>query len=320
MRLSYFYYGMKILFKFYVGIPIASGYSVIISHGETRRNYPLANGLYTAAAGASAQAQNLEVIANNLANTDSAAFKKDLPTFKEYLATVEAPSDTTDIPRGAIKDKDLHPLDGRDQSYVMTDGTYTSFKQGHLRVTQGQFDVALDGPGFLEVNTPNGLRYTRMGSMKVAADGRLVTSEGYPVLSQRPLGLAGDSPQDSGVGADPVARYLNLKDKGVRFSINQEGEIYAGEDLLGKLSVVEFQDTKKLRKVGGQLFDNKDTANRLPAKQTLVRQGVIETSNVNPVEEMTNMIKANRLFEHDLKALKTFGEMLGKEANEVGKL
>src|SRR4051812_31287665 len=112
--------------------------------------------MWTAATGASAQANNLDLIANNLANADTPAFKKDTPTFKEYLANVEREHGAADIPRGPIKDKDFYPLDGRDQSYVVLDGTHTSFRQGNLRVTQSQFDVALDGPGFLEVSTPHG--------------------------------------------------------------------------------------------------------------------------------------------------------------------
>jgi flagellar basal body rod protein FlgG len=92
--------------------------------------------------------------------------------------------------------------------------------------------------------------------------------------------------------------------------------------LLGKISVVEFNDLGKLRKRGAQLFDNRDPANiKTDGKATtVVRQGVLETSNVNPIEEMTNLIKANRLFEHDLKAMKTYGELLGREANDIGKL
>jgi flagellar basal-body rod protein FlgF len=114
---------------------------------------------------------------------------------------------------------------------------------------------------------------------------------------------------------------ISLRDRTGPLTITASGDIFSGEDLVAKLSVTEFKDLKKLRKTGGQLFENRDPSNLLPASQaTVVRQGVIETSNVNPIEEMTNLIKANRLFEHDLKALKTYGELLGKEANDIGKL
>jgi flagellar basal-body rod protein FlgG len=273
--------------------------------------------MWTAAAGAAAQSQNLDVIANNLANADTPAFKKDTPTFKEYLATVERNHDTVDIPRGPIKDKEFYPLDGRDQSYVVMDGTHTSLRQGNLRVTQSQLDVALDGPGFIEVNTPQGVRYTRQGSLKVAADGRLVTTDGYAVLAAKPSGLSGDN---SGALLDAPSRYINLKDRGNHLTINPQGEIYSGDTLIAQLSVVEFQDVKQIKKHGSQLFENTNPNNRILASHTVVHQGVIETSNVNPIEEMSNLIKAHRLFEHDLKSLKTYGDLLGKEVNEVGKL
>ena len=275
----------------------------------------------------------MDVIANNLANADTQAFKKDLPTFKEYLSTVEREHDAADIPRGPIKDKDFYPLDGRDQSHVVVDGTYTDFRQGNLRVTHSPLDVALEGPGFLEVSTPNGVRYTRQGSLKLAMDGRLVTSDGNPVLASGPGGVAANAqPGQGGLAtqggvavernpAAEAARFISLRDQGTHFSINEAGEIYAGGELVARLSVVEFPDSRKLRKVGGSLFQNSDGANN-PAQgaKTRVHQGVLEGSNVNPVEEMTRLIQANRLFEHDLKALKTYGDLLGREANDIGKL
>jgi flagellar basal-body rod protein FlgF len=277
----------------------------------------LASGIWTAASGGVAQTQNLDVIANNLANADTPAFKKDMPTFKEYLATVEREHESVDIPRGPIKDKDFYPLDGRDQSYVVMDGTHTSHRQGGLRVTQNQFDLALEGPGMFEVSTPNGIRYTRQGSLKIDPTGKLVTSEGYPVLASQPVGLAVNLTPGA---QDATARWINLKDKGAHFSINTLGEIYGGEELIARLSLAEFQDLNRVKKIGASLFENKDPGNRIAPTRTQVKQGVLEMSNVSPVEEMTRMIQANRLFEHDLKALKTYGELMGKEANDVGKL
>lgn len=276
----------------------------------------MSSGIWTSVSGAAAQSQSVDTIANNLANSDTVGFK-DLPTFKEYLATAERVHDGAPLQPGPVRNRDLYPLDGRDQSFVVVNGTYTNFRPGAVRVTQGQLDLALDGPGFLEVSTPAGIRYTRAGSLKMAADGRLVTAEGNPVLSAGAQGLAAAA--TGGSGAD-AARFISLRDRGAQFSINGSGEIYAGDQLVARLSVVEFQDLNKLRKAGGSLFAG-DPANALPEpSHTQVRQGMIELSNVNPIEEMTNLIKANRLFEQDLKAMKTYGEIMGKEANDVGKL
>jgi flagellar basal-body rod protein FlgG len=279
----------------------------------------LATGLWTSVSGAASQAQNVDIIANNLANADTLAFKKDQPTFKKYLAVAERDHGAADISPAPIKDKDLYPIDGRDQAFVVVDGTYTNFKQGGLRVTQSPLDVAMDGPGFLEVSTPGGVRFTRQGSLKTAPDGRLVTTDGHPVLAAQPGGLAAQ--QAGGAPAGDAARFINLRDRGKHLTITAAGEIYSGEDLVARLSVVEFQDQNMLRKAGGGLYDNKRPGNALQAPpQTIVRQGALEISNVNPVEEMTNLIKANRLFEHDMKAMKTYGDLMGREANDIGKL
>ncbi len=301
---------MIIIFRFYLGMPIAT----LHPGGQN-----LATGMWTAAAGASAQARNLDVVANNLANTDTPAFKKDLPTFKEYLGNVEREHLAAEIPRSPMKDKDFYPLDGRDQSYVVMDGTHTSHRQGGLRVTQEQLDLAMEGPGFLEVDTPAGIRYTRYGSLKLSPTGQLVTAEGFSVLSDQPLGL-GVISSESSSGGNPLARGIQLRDRGSNLTISEEGEVFSGDEFIAKLSVVEFQDLKKLKKTGAHLFESLDSKNKREPLHTQVRQGLLETSNVNPIEEMTNMIRANRLFEQDMKSLKTFSEMMGREANDVGKL
>lgn len=297
--------------------------------------------MWTSVSGAAAQAHAVETVANNLANVDTNGFKKDLPAFKEYLSSVEREHDRPSIHIGPIKDKDVNPLYDKDQSHVIVHGNYTNFKQGPMKVTKAPLDVAIEGPGLIEVATPQGGKFTRHGSFKVAADGRLVTNEGYPVLLARAGGLATDGPSalsatiGSGAGelqsgaqvpgslGDPnvASRFINMKDRG-NISITEKGEIYSGTDLLGQLSLVEFQDPKLLQKTGLQYFANTNPEKN-PAKEatgSLLHQGMVEGSNVNPVEEMTNLIKANRLFEHDLKVMKTFGEMMGREANDIGKL
>lgn len=295
------------------------------------RGNSLATGMWTSVSGAAAQAQAVETVANNLANVDTNGFKKDVPAFKEYLSSVEREHDRPSIHIGPIKDKDLNLLYDRDQSHVIVHGNYTSFKQGPMKVTKAPLDIAIEGPGLIEVSTPQGIKYTRHGSFKLAVDGRLITNEGYSVLSARAGGLAGSAPGALGAVSAPdgegatdaslASRFINLKDRG-NVSINEKGEIYSGADLMGQFSFVEFQDPKLLQKTGLQYF-----VNTMPEKNTVkeavnskIHQGMIEGSNVNPVEEMTNLIKANRLFEHDLKVMKTFGDIMGREANDIGKL
>ncbi len=300
--------------------------------------------LWPAMSGAIARDYEVEVIANNLANANTNGFKKDNVVFKEYLAQPERESPmTADIPRLPIKDKDLYPLDGKDQSFVVVNGTVSSHAQGGLKVTDNPLDVALNGPGFFEVSTPSGIRYTRSGSFKLAPDGRLVTSDGFPVLSQAeaeegaPQSVPQDNPQILGQannlsGRNPAglnaarepavaARFIQLLGREGPVHINDGGEIYLGQDRVGKLSVVEFKNMNLIRKTGGVNFENKDPVkNSAIASESAVKQGMIETSNVNPVEEISNLIRANRMFEQDLKAMKTVNEMMQKEVNDIGKM
>jgi flagellar basal-body rod protein FlgF len=266
--------------------------------------------LWPAVSGAVARDFQVDVISNNLANVNTQGFKKDSVNFKEYLVHREKMADLEqEIPRAPIKDKDLYPLDGRDQSFVVVNGTHTSFRTGGLKVTDNPLDLALNGPGFLEVSTPNGIRYTKAGALKMGPDGRLLTSEGHPVLSK------GEP------GSDPASRYVSLLGREGALHINDLGEVFVGDDRLTALSVVEFANLNQIRKAGGLYFENKNPTENPPlaATVTQVKQGMIEASNVNPVEELSNLIKANRLLEQDLKAMKTVNEMLGKEVNDIGK-
>ena len=276
----------------------------------------MGTGLWTAVSGAVAQGQAVESVANNLANANTLGFKKDQPAFKEYLAVEQRDHPAVDIPRGPIKDKELYPLDGKDQSFVVVNGTYSNLKQGALQVTNQPLDLAIDGEGFFEVQTPEGVKYTRLGSFKIGADGRLVTSDGYPVLSENPGGQSTNNP-----GA-LAGRYINLSDAQGMISVSPKGEVFSQGQALAKISLVSFSNPQELRKFGHVLFENPSNTNSviINPQQSVVRSGMLETSNVNPVEEMTNLIKANRMFEQDLKLMKTYGELLGREANDIGKL
>ena len=269
----------------------------------------MSKALWPAVSGAMARDHQIEVISNNLANANTPAFKRDDVSFKEYLSKNEKMIvEGEEIPRSPIKDKDLYPLDGRDQSFVIVNGTQTKFSSGGMKVTDNPLDFALNGPGFFEISTPQGVRLTKAGSFKLSAEGKLVTVDGYPVLSK-------------GVGADPAGREISVLDREGALHVNDQGEMFVGPEKIADLSIVEFDQTNSIRKVGKSNFENKDTANN-PARvatHTEVKQGMIETSNVNPVQEISNLIKANRMFEQDLKAMKTVNEMLSKEVNDVGK-
>ncbi len=103
--------------------------------------------------------------------------------------------------------------------------------------------------------------------------------------------------------------------------ITDDGQIFSGDNLLGTVIIADFPDPKGLRKVGQNLFSNEKPDNiPSPGKNCRIRQGFLEQSNVNSVNEMVNLIKANRLFESNMRAIRTYNDMAGREANEVGKL
>ncbi len=277
--------------------------------GKNKMSKPL----WPAVSGAIARDHQIEVISNNLANVNTNGFKRDDISFKEYLSKNEKMTiEGEEIPRSPIKDKDLYPLDGRDQSFVVVNGTHTKFSTGGFRVTDNPLDIALSGPGFFEISTPNGIRYTKAGSFKLSPEGKVVTTDGYPVLSK---GVEGDTGEAGG-------REISIADREGSFHVNSQGEIYMGDEKVSQFSVVEFPNVNLMRKTGSTNFENKNTLQNAPiaSTQTEVKQGMVETSNVNPVQEISNLIRANRMFEQDLKAMKTVNDMLSKEVNEIGKM
>ncbi len=263
-------------------------------------------GIFAAVSGAMAQSSKLDTIANNLANVNTTSFKKDRQVFNEYLSAYEKPDESMKVPRVTASIESFYDMQGGDLAYVNPAGTYTSFAQGGLKSTGSTMDIALEGKGFLEVATPEGVRWTRNGSLQLDNNGRLVTKDGYAVLREG--------------NGDPAQRAIVLSGRNV--TISQSGEIFDGGNNLGKLALVEFQNMDDLQKVGNSNYTLKTTATSIPvtAREMKVHQGYIETSNVNVVEEMTDMISANRVFEATQQAIKAHDQMDDKLINQVGKV
>jgi len=281
----------------------------------------MSKGLWPALSGSIAQSERVDTVANNLANADTAGFKRDQVAFKAVMGSAIAAAQKEGIPTKPYTEKDFHKLDGTQTAYVQTEGTYTDFAQGRAKLTGNPLDVALEGKGFLEVLGPQGVRYTRHGSLKLSGDGMLVTTEGFPVLS------AGGGPEAQ--NGKPVQREellarairLDTTKAGGRLTITTDGKIFQDKTQVGQLAVTEFVDTKLLQKEGSSLFRNDEAANVAPdASGTRVEQGVIETSNVNSVAEMVELLKANRMFEANEKVIRTYGDMEGRAVNDLGKL
>lgn len=263
-------------------------------------------GMYTAVSGAIAQSARMDTIANNLANVNTTGFKKDRQIFNEYLTAYEKMPDSMQIGRIPASVESFYDMNGGDKSYVDSAGTYTSFTQGSLKNSGSNLDMAIEGKGFFEVLTPEGVRWTRNGSFQLDNSGKLTTKDGFPVLRE---------------GAnDPAQRVIQLGDRNV--TVTDRGDVYTGDNLIARMSVVSFVDPDQIQKQGSSLYKLKEnsTATPLAAVDARVHQGFIEGSNVNAVEEMTEMITAQRLFETTQQAIKAYDHMDEKLIGGLGKL
>lgn len=262
-------------------------------------------GIYSALSGAVAQNEKLDTIANNIANVNTAGFKKDRQVFNEYLSANEKPPDVLQVPRIPASVESFYDMQGGDRAYVNAQGSYTDHTQGVLKNTGGPLDLAIEGRGFLEVSTPNGIRFSRNGALKVDGEGRLVTRDGYPVLKE-------------GAGADAASRAIRVSStRNITISFN--GDVYDGDQLAGRLAVVDFNNLDALQKQGSSLYGIKPLYNAapLPANDFKIHQGFVEMSNVNVIDEMTDMIQTTRAMEANQQLIKAFDQIDSRLVNDV---
>ncbi len=220
--------------------------------------------LFRTMVGSMAQEHRLNVLANNLANINTPGFKRDVPVFEDF----------------------------------MVKATKTYFQQGDMQATENKLDLALIGPGFFQIETPAGIRYTRNGAFTLDREGRVVTMEGYPVVG------GGQVPADV---AD--------------LNIDESGRIMADGEQIGQLELVEFQDERMLEKEGYNMFVAKTpNLDAQPAENTTLEQGYLERSNVDPVMTSVNLIDTVRTYETFQKVILSFEEADQKSINEVGRL
>ena len=238
--------------------------------------------IYKAGAGAILQQIRLEAYANNLANVNTTGFKADQPVFR--FAAPEIASETAgDVPR-------LSP-------YALPLTYVTNFESGPLRQTGAPLDVAIVGGGFFEVQTPDGLQYTRNGGLSINADGELSTAEGWPVMGQG--------------GA--------IRIEGSRVEINEEGQVAVDGDVVGVLKVVDFNDRSALKKAGNSLFKDEGAGGGMVAAEGYrIAQGNLESSNVDAIRTMTEIIETLRVFETYQRVIRSADEATAKTINEVG--
>ena len=207
-----------------------------------------------ALSGQLARERQMDVLSNNVANLSTVGFKGEEMVFSEVLQNVTGDG-------------------GGPTKYVEDAGTVRNWSQGALTKTDNPLDVALQGSGFLEVQTPAGVRYTRDGRLKLDPQGQIVTLDGIPVL---------------GDGQSPIV----VPPGSTGITISQDGTIAAGGSSVGHLAVVNFDQLQALAAETSGRYTTDETP--IPTADTKVVQGMLEESNVQPVLEMTRLMAAAR--------------------------
>jgi len=269
-----------------------------------------------------AQQVRLDAIANNLANVDTDGYKRDVAVHKAFAQLLLRRMDDDGVVLHALGSGDYAPMIGKLGTGVETNELFTEFEQGALKGTDSDFDIALDGKGWLCIQTPYGERYTRNGSFILGKEGYLETKEGYPVLGENgPIYVKANNFQVDKDGRVWVnADYLEDPEA----LVGREDNEWANPMLLDRLKIVDFELDRFIAKQGSSMW--KDTELSGPARvmegeaRPTVLQGFTEASNVNPITEMVRMIEVNRAYEANQKSIQTEDASLGKLINEVAKL
>ncbi len=297
------------------------------------------SGLVTSLSGALAQSRRIETLANNVANTDTPGFKSRDLIFEEMLEDAKAVDTRTDISPGPLRKSEILARPANENRPVLHGRDFANLKQGAVRQTSNPLDIAIQGNGFMEVLTPNGIRLTRAGNLSLDDKGQLVNADGFLILGES---------KSANAAQDPSKRALQVGSG--RLEISQEGDVYravaGGHENVGKLSLVQVENPAALKPEGNSLWEAgqdaflkypNQTAGRDPSSVVIpeevltkanplgptnvkpqVHQGMLEASNVNPVGQMTSLIEAHRLFEQNLKIMQSVGEMTGR-LSEIGK-
>ncbi|KXS33734.1 MAG: Flagellar basal-body rod protein FlgG [Candidatus Gallionella acididurans] len=252
--------------------------------------------LWIAKTGLDAQQTQMDVIANNLANVSTNGFKRSQAVFEDLLyQTIRQPgaqsSQQTQIPSGLQLGTGVRPV-----------AAERIFTQGNLQLTGNQLDVAIQGAGFFQILMPDGtISYTRDGSFQSDSQGNLVNSNGYPV--QPAIAIPVNSTSVT-IGRDGTV------------SVTQQGVAAAVQ--VGSLQLATFINPAGLQSMGGNLYQetaSSGTPSVMVPGTTgagTLNQTYVETSNVNVVEEMVNMIQTQRAYEINSKAITASDQMLQK--------
>ncbi|WP_333805220.1 flagellar hook-basal body protein [Sulfurospirillum sp.] len=244
------------------------------------------------------QFNKLDVISNNLANLNTTAFKRDDVVVGDFKRIFQEYKDEMPLKNNTKEASKFMNAVGTRVPQIVEE--YTKYDQGTIKNTGNPLDLALKrDDAFFMVETPNGIRLTQNGSFSFNSAGVLSTKEGYPVLPATYF---------------QNHQYITIPEDGA-LRVDQNGGLYNGEDDLGRLYLVQSDDVKSLLKEGANLYKFKSTDELTELGEgNLVIQGFLETSNVNPVNEMVGLIETNRFVEMYQKVMKSHMNDINSEA------
>lgn len=225
----------------------------------------MSDGIYVALSGAIAQQQNLDTTANNLANASTDGYQRERPVFHEVLAAAS----------------------GEGHHYAAIGNTALDTSAGAIHTTERPLDVALPKGAYIAIQTANGERYTRSGSLAVSLDGFLTTRRGDKVLGEngKPIQI----PDGLGIA-----------------KVNRAGGIEKGKDTLGQMRLVKFDRPESLTHEGGTVLAANVNTGRATPTSAQLEVGALEESNANVVSSMNELVDASRTFEAFQRAIDAF--------------
>ncbi|MCX7029552.1 MAG: flagellar basal-body rod protein FlgF [Spirochaetes bacterium] len=282
----------------------------------------MVRGLYTGASGMNAQQHRLDTIANNLANVDLNGYKRDTTITKAFPELLMRRMNDDGVYVFPIGSVDTMPIVGRLGTGVEVNEVYTVFEQGAMKQTENDFDLALEGQGFLTVQTAQGERLTRNGAFLVDVDGYLVTKNGDKVLGEEgPIKLKknnfvidedGTVWQNAAFAADD------------RRLVSMQENQWEAIERVDRLKIVDVKRKRYLSKEGNSFWRTTDESGEAVvldgSVRPKVRQGFLEGANVNAVTEMVEMIEVNRAYDANQRTIQTEDSLIGKLWNEVVKV
>lgn len=209
------------------------------------------NSIYIMLSRQTAVFRNMEVTANNIANLNTPGYNAERLVFNDFL---------------------IPDVDGKN-AYTNDPTSYRDTTNGSMKTTGNQFDLAINGQGYFQVQTPLGIRYTRAGHFQIDAEGTLVNPDGYPVL-----------------GAD--GGQITIPENAKSVSINGAGQIAVDGEEVGQVGVMEFANEQAMVRYGNSLYSAEEEPQ--PSETARIAQGTLEMSNVSGVKEMTRVIELSR--------------------------